>query len=143
MGSFNRIILMGNLGNAPDVRTAGNSRVAGFSLATTTVWNKDGAKQERTTWHRIVAWGKLADVVESSLGKGSPVLVEGALEGREYTDKEGQKQRIFEVRASNLQLVEKKADRQARTGRPGGGGANYSDRGDYHTTELSDSEVPF
>ena len=96
--SLNKIMLMGNLGNDPELRsTPGGGRVASFSLATSRTWNDQaGTKQEKTEWHKCIAWNqgtqKLADVVEQYCKKGKPVYVEGAIEYRQWQDKEGQRQ---------------------------------------------------
>ncbi|HEX2076771.1 MAG TPA: single-stranded DNA-binding protein, partial [Longimicrobium sp.] len=89
--SLNKAILIGNLGQDPEIRTTGSgSRVAQFSLATTRTWNdQSGQKQEKTEWHRIVVWGKLVDIVERYVKKGDRLYVEGEIQYRQYEDKEG------------------------------------------------------
>src|SRR5262245_35847144 len=85
MGSVNKVILVGNLGRDPEVRyTQGGSAVANFTLATNETWtDKAGARQERTEWHRIVAWGKSAEIARDHLAKGKQVYIEGALQTRQ------------------------------------------------------------
>jgi single-strand DNA-binding protein len=109
--SLNKVMLMGNLGNDPEVRsTAGGGKVASFSLATSRVWNDQaGVKQEKTEWHKCIAWNqgtvKLADVVENYCKKGKPVYVEGSIEYRQWQDKEGQTRYSTEIRVRELILL--------------------------------------
>jgi single-strand DNA-binding protein len=103
MGAVNKVILIGNLGKDPEVRyTPGGQAVANFTVATNEQWtDKAGVKQERTEWHRIVAWGKLAEVCGANLTKGRQIYVEGKLQTREY-DKQGQKHYSTEVVAASV-----------------------------------------
>jgi single-strand DNA-binding protein len=111
--SVNKVTLIGNLGNEPEVRTTSNgSKVATFSLATSRSWNSPGGeKQEKTEWHRCVAWnGKttgmgLADIVEKYCRKGERVFVEGSIEYGQYKDKEGQTRYTTEIRVRELMLL--------------------------------------
>lgn len=111
--SVNRVTLIGNLGNDPEVRTTANgSKVATFSLATSRQWNTAGGeKQEKTEWHRCVAWnGKtagmgLADIVEKYCKKGERVYVEGSIEYGQYKDKEGQTRYTTEIKVRELMLL--------------------------------------
>jgi single-strand DNA-binding protein len=124
--SVNKVILIGNLGNEPEVRTtAGGGKVATFSLATSRSWNSPGGeKQEKTEWHRCVAWNGrtagtgLADVVEKYCRKGERVFVEGSIEYGQYKDKEGQTRYTTEIKVRELMLL---------GGRGGGGGDFDSD----------------
>jgi single-strand DNA-binding protein len=95
----NKVILVGNLGRDPEVRyTPGGQAVANFTVATNDAWtDKAGQKQERTEWHRIVVWGKLAELCGEYLSKGRQVYIEGRLQTREWTNKEGAKQYTTEV----------------------------------------------
>lgn len=105
--SVNKVVLVGNLGNSPEVKntTSGNS-VANFSLATSESWNdKNGNKQEKTEWHRVVVWGKLADLCGKYLTKGRQVYVEGKLQTRQWEDKDGTKRYTTEVVASTVQFL--------------------------------------
>jgi single-strand DNA-binding protein len=90
-GSMNRVTLIGNLGKDPEIRTIGDDRrVANFSLATSEKWRgKDGEQQEKTEWHRVVVWGKLVDVIDRYVSKGSKLLIEGKLETRKWQDQSG------------------------------------------------------
>ena len=111
--SVNKVMLIGNLGNEPEIRTTtGGSKVATFSLATSRAWNNAGGeKQEKTEWHRCVAWnGKgsgmgLADVVEKYCRKGERVYVEGSIEYSQWKDKEGQTRYTTEIKVRELMLL--------------------------------------
>jgi single-strand DNA-binding protein len=100
----NKVILVGNLGRDPEVRyTPGGQAVANFTVATNEAWtDKSGQKQERTEWHRIVVWGKQAELCGEYLSKGRQVYVEGRLQTREWTNKEGAKQYTTEVVANQV-----------------------------------------
>ena len=131
MASVNKVILLGNLGRDPEVRfTQGGTPVANFTMATTDRWSDpSGEKKEKTEWHRIVVWGKQAEIAGEYLKKGRPVFVEGSLQTREWTDREGNKRYTTEVRAQRLQLLGRPDDRGAsagaapaeETGEPSGG----------------------
>jgi single-strand DNA-binding protein len=105
--SVNKVILIGNLGKDPDLRyTPGGKAVASFSLATSERWtNQEGQKQENTTWHNIVAWGKQAEVMKEYLAKGKQVYIEGRIQNRSYEDKEGNKKYISEVVVQNFTFL--------------------------------------
>ena len=108
-GTVNKVILVGRMGDAADLRyTKDGKPVANFSIATNRNWkNADGEKQEQTTWHRIVCWGPIAEYVSKYLGKGARVYVEGHVENREWTDKEKDIQRYSnEVVASEVNSLE-------------------------------------
>lgn len=96
-GSVNLAIIVGNLGSDPEVREAGGTLVANFSVATSERWkDRQGNPQERTEWHRITAWGKLAEIARDYLKKGSKVYVQGKLQTRKY-EKDGQTHSSTEV----------------------------------------------
>jgi len=103
-GGVNKAILIGNLGADPEVRfTPGGQAVANFRIATSESWtDKNGQKQERTEWHRIVVWGKLAELCGEYLAKGRQCFVEGRLQTREWMDKENRKNYTTEVVANNV-----------------------------------------
>ena len=107
----NRVQLIGNLGNAPEVRkTETGKKLVRFSVATNESYrNTNGDKVTETQWHNLVAWGKLADIVEKFLSKGSEVAIEGKLINRNYTDKEGIKKYVSEIQVSELLLLGSKA----------------------------------
>jgi single-strand DNA-binding protein len=107
MAGINKVILIGNLGRDPELRyTPGGSAVANFTLATTESWNsKTGQREERTEWHRIVAWGRTAELCAQYLAKGRTVYIEGRIQSREWEDKEGQKRRTTEIVANTVQFL--------------------------------------
>lgn len=107
----NRVQLIGNLGNAPEVRkTETGKKLVRFSVATNESYkNSNGEKVTETQWHNLVAWGKLADIAEKFLNKGTEVAIEGKLINRNYTDKEGIKKYITEVQVNELLLLGSKA----------------------------------
>src|SRR5687768_2996210 len=110
MGSLNRAMLIGRLGKDPEVRyTQGGQAVATFSVATDHKWtSKSGEKQEKTEWHRIKAWGKLAELAGEYLSKGRQVYVEGRIETSEYTDKDGVKKYSTEINAQTITFLDSK-----------------------------------
>ncbi|MCP3104722.1 single-stranded DNA-binding protein [Myxococcus sp. K15C18031901] len=122
-GGVNKVILIGNLGADPEVRfTPGGQAVANFRIATSESWNdKNGQKQERTEWHRIVVWGKLAELCGEYLKKGRQCYVEGRLQTREWTDKENRKNYTTEVVANAVTFLGG-GGRDAGDGMSGGGG---------------------
>jgi len=138
--SVNKVILVGRLGRDPELRyTQGGQAVANFSLATNESWtNRDGERQERTEWHRIVVWGKLAEFCGEYLSKGRQVYVEGRLQTREWEDKEGSKRRTTEINGQTIQLLGP---------RPGGGGDDFGDPGGDRPNDSSSGpegdDIPF
>jgi single-strand DNA-binding protein len=121
--SLNKVMLIGNLGNDPEVRsTGGGNRVATFSLATSRSWNDaSGQKQEKTEWHRCVVWNtkssQLADIVEKYVKKGDKIYVEGRIEYRQWQDKEGQTRYSTEINVRELLML--------GGGRGAGGGGDF------------------
>jgi len=118
MAGVNKAILVGNLGRDPELRyTASGQPVCTFSLATTENWVKEGKREERTEWHRIVVWGKAAENCANYLAKGRQVYIEGRIQTNEWEDKEGQKRKTTEINAQTVQFLGN------RGGGPGGGGS--------------------
>lgn len=107
MAGVNKVILVGNLGRDPELRyTQSGQAVANFSIATTENWNsKEGKREERTEWHRIVAWGKTAELCAQYLSKGRSVYVEGRIQSREWEDREGQNRKTTEIVAQTIQFL--------------------------------------
>lgn len=103
---MNKVILLGRVGKDPEVRKFDNGgQVVSFSLATTARWrNKEGEKQERTEWHNVIVNGKLSEIAEKYIAKGSQVLIEGEIRYREY-EKEGVKKYITEIFCTSLELL--------------------------------------
>jgi single-strand DNA-binding protein len=107
MASVNKVILVGNLGRDPEVRyMPDGGAVTNISVATTDVWkDKGGEKQERTEWHRVVFFAKLAEIAGEYLKKGSQVYIEGRLQTRKWQDKEGQDRYTTEIVADRMQML--------------------------------------
>src|SRR4051794_38152923 len=103
----NKVQLIGNLGNAPEVRnTESGKKLVKFSVATNEIYrNAKGEKVKETQWHNLIAWGKVADIVEKYLNKGSEVAIEGKLITRNYNDKEGNKKYITEIQVNELLML--------------------------------------
>ncbi len=127
MAGLNKVMLIGNLGKDPEVRyTPGGQAVANFNIATNESWtDKAGQKQERTEWHRIVVWGKAAELCGEYLSKGRQVYIEGKLQTREWTNKEGQKQYSTEVVASPVGGVVFLGGGDRKPGGPRAGGDDF------------------
>ena len=111
----NKVQLIGNLGNAPEVKTTeSGKKLARFSVATNESYrNAKGEKVTETTWHNLVAWGKVADIAEKYLTKGKEVAIEGKLINRSYTDKDGNKKYITEVEVHELLMLGSKTEATA------------------------------
>jgi single-strand DNA-binding protein len=120
MKSVNKVTLIGHTGRPPEVRyTQGGAPVANFSLATNEFWTSNtGERQERTEWHKIVAWGKLAEFCQEYLQKGSYLYVEGKLQTRNYEDRDGVKRYVTEIRAIEIGLLERKPGLESAGGEP-------------------------
>ena len=111
MASLNRALLIGNVGNDPEIRTIGHEqgKVASFRLATTERYkDRNGEVKENTEWHQVTAWGKLADIVEKMVKKGSQLFIEGKITTRKWTDKDGNDRFTTEIRAEGIQLLGKR-----------------------------------
>ena len=150
--SVNKVILVGRLGRDPETRyTGAGQAVCNFSIATDeTFKDRSGERQKRTEWHKIVVWGKQAEIAQQYLKKGSQIYLEGRIQSREWTDKEGQKRTSFEIVASNFRMLGSRSDSM------GGGGARTSaPAGDFdHEApaplgddqsgpEVTDEDIPF
>lgn len=107
MAGVNKVILIGNLGKDPEFKyTPGGQPVADFTLATSERWNdKNGQRQERTEWHNIVAWGKLAELANQYLKKGRAVYIEGRIQTRSWDDRDGNKRYRTEIVAVQMQFL--------------------------------------
>lgn len=102
----NRVSLIGNVGNAPEIKKINNTNFAQFSLATKDAYtNAQGEKVEDTEWHKIVAWGKLAEIIEKYVTKGKQIAIEGKITYRHYDDANGNKRYVTEILAQNLLLL--------------------------------------
>jgi single-strand DNA-binding protein len=151
-GGINKVILIGNLGNDPEMRhTPNGAGVCEFRLATNEAWtDKQGQRQERTEWHRVVVWGKKAEVCSKYLSKGRQVYVEGRLRTRSWEDKEGNKRYTTEVVANDVQFLGgagREGGGGGGGGRGGGGGMDEPPPGDYFGGggggNGPDDDIPF
>ena len=136
MSSVNKAIILGNLGADPDVRTTPQGQmVATLSIATSESFtNRDGQRQERTEWHRVVLWGKTAELAQRYLQKGRKVFIEGRIQTRSWDDQQtGQKRYSTEVVASNMVFIDSGGGREGAGedggGYGGGGGGGYGGGG--------------
>ena len=155
-GGVNKVILIGNLGGDPEVRyTPGGAAVANVNLATNESWNdREGQRQERTEWHRLVFWSKLAEIVGQYLKKGSKVYVEGRLQTRQWDDQSGQKRYTTEIVVSDMQMLDGRGDGAmgggmggpqggaAPGGGPPAGGGDYG-QGGGDGADTEDDDLPF
>jgi single-strand DNA-binding protein len=124
MASVNKVILIGNLGRDPETRyMPEGGAITNISIATTDVWkDKNGEKQEKTEWHRVAFFGKLAEIAGEYLKKGSQVYVEGRLQTRKWQDKEGVDKYTTEVIADRMQMLGSRQGMGGGAERGGGGG---------------------
>ena len=145
--SVNKVILVGRLGRDPELKySASGTPFCRFSMATDDVWNDktSGERQERTEWHNIVAWDRLAEICNQYLTKGRLVYVEGALQTREWDDQEGNKRKTTEIRARDVVLL-------SSTGESMGGGQRRPVSAEtpaavtaaVGTSTITDDDIPF
>jgi len=135
----NKVILIGRLGADPEIRfTPDGTMVANLRLATDESYkNKDGEKVQKTEWHRIVAFRKLAEICQSYLSKGKQIYIEGRLQTRTWDDKDGVKRSTTEIIASNMRMLDSKGQGKTQEGWNEQGAANSE------TGSASDDDVPF
>ncbi|MCB1057538.1 MAG: single-stranded DNA-binding protein [Acidobacteria bacterium] len=143
----NKVILIGNLGRDPEVRTTPSGQtVASFSLATSRRWrDRDGNRQEQTEWHNIVCWGRQAEVAGQYLSKGKQVYVEGRLQTRSWEDRQtGDKKYKTEVVVENFQMLGTRGEGGGGSS-SGGSSSSYSgpSYGDEYGGEPDDDDIPF
>jgi single-strand DNA-binding protein len=157
--SVNKVILVGRLGRDPETRfTSGGQAVANFSVATDETYkDRNGERQKRTEWHKIVVWGKQAEIAQQYLKKGSLIFIEGRIQSREWQDKEGQKRTSFEIVATNFRMLGGRGDGMAAGASAGGGApatrgggddfdhsaAPAEEFGQTSGPEISDEDIPF
>jgi single-strand DNA-binding protein len=153
--SVNRAILVGRLGRDPETRyTSGGQAVCNFTLATDETYkDRNGERQKRTEWHRIVVWGKQAEIAQQYLHKGSLIFVEGRIQTRQWDDREGQKRTTVEIVASNFRMLGGRGEggamaAGASAGASAGAGdmepqAAASGAEEMPSTEISDEDIPF
>ena len=143
MRGVNKVIIIGNLGRDPEMRyTTGGQAVANFTVATTENYTtKSGEKQEVTQWHRVVAWGRLAEICGEYLSKGKMVYIEGSIRTRSWEDKEGKTRYTTEIIARGMQMLSPAGGRQEREG-----GRDDRTQDDFDIDEDSfgsDDDIPF
>jgi single-strand DNA-binding protein len=149
-GSVNKVILVGNLGKDPETRRLqSGDPVVNLSIATSESWRdkSSGERKEKTEWHRVVIFNKnLAEVAEKYLRKGSKVYIEGALQTRKWTDKDGQEKYSTEVVLQNfrgeLTMLDTRGEGGSAMSRSGGGSSMSEPAGNFDRSELDD-EIPF
>jgi single-strand DNA-binding protein len=143
MAGINKVIIIGRLGNDPEVRyTPSGAAVAKFSVATSEEWKdkNSGEKKERTEWHRVTAWGKLGEICGEYLAKGRQVYVEGRLQTSSYDDKDGVKRYSTEIVASDVQFL---GSKDSSGGRSGGGAPPRESFGGQGGPPPADDDIPF
>jgi single-strand DNA-binding protein len=130
--SVNKVILIGNLGKDPELRYApSGAAVANFSLATSENWkDQEGNPQERTSWHNIVVWGKLAEIAAEYLKKGRKVYVEGRIQYRDYEGKDGNKRYVTEVVVNDLVMLGSRPEGDKEESASGGAPPTVSEEKD-------------
>ena len=154
--SVNKVILIGRLGADPEIRyTADGQPVATFRIATSERWtDKNGNRQERVEWHRIVAFGRLAEICGEYLSKGRQVYIEGRLQTRSYEDRDGVKCYVTEVIVQDVRFLSSDSSSPAQNGadgkkkeKGGGGEEDYWDgketKGRVFAEDLSEQDLPF
>lgn len=142
--SLNKATIIGNLGTDPEVRSTNTgTRVATLSVATSRRWtSRSGEQQEKTEWHRVVCWDKMAEICERYLKKGDRIYVEGRIEYRQWEGQDGQTRYTTEIRAMELIMLGGSGGRDSYSeGQPAGSGADYSD---FSNDALAgDDDLPF
>ena len=153
--SVNKVILVGRLGRDPETRyTSGGQAVANFSVATDESYkDRNGERQKRTEWHKIVVWGKQAEIAQQYLKKGAQIYLEGRIQSREWQDKEGQKRTSFEIVANSFRMLGGRGDGMAAGAAAGGGSARGDEFGHDSSPddsfsggaapEINDEDIPF
>lgn len=139
MAGINKVMLIGRLGKDPEVRyTPSGASVANFSIATSEEWKdkETGEKQERTEWHRIVAWRRLGEICGEYLRKGSQVYIEGRLQTRSWEDRDGNKRYTTEIVAQNMQML----GPAGKEGRAEPAGQRYPEE---EPINIPEDEIPF
>ena len=149
--SVNKVILIGRLGKDPELKYTGSGTpFCRFSIATDDVWNDktSGERQEKTEWHNIVVWNKLAEICNEYLRKGRLVYIEGSLQTREWDDQEGNKKKITEIRANDMVMLGSPqgsdaggGGQQRRSSTPAAGSAPAAEAG--AAPAITDDDIPF
>ena len=142
--SFNKVLILGNTAAAPEVRHLdGGSVVANFRVATSEIFtDRSGNRTERTEWHNIVCWRRLAEFAEKYIQKGTQVFVEGRITTREFTDQSGQKRYRTEIVADNIQLTGRRPDGQQGQPTQQGGYQNPAPQPSYQRPAAPPQPAP-
>jgi single-strand DNA-binding protein len=148
--SVNKVILVGRLGRDPETRyTSGGQVVCNFSMATDENYkDRSGERQKHTEWHRIVLWGKQAEIAQQYLKKGSQIYLEGRIRTNEWTDKEGQKRTGIDIIGSNFRMLDSRSVSVAR-GATASGSADFDAAApapaehEQGAPEVTDEDIPF
>ena len=146
MASINKVILIGRLGRDPEIRyTPNGDAVANFSIATSENWKdkNTGEKKEKTEWHRLVAFRRLAEIIGEYLTKGSQIYIEGKLQTREWDDKEGNKRYTTEIVVNQMQMLGGKNDSGSDNYSPPTNQNTYRQQQPKPAPEDDDSDIPF
>ena len=145
MASVNKVTLIGNLGKDPELRyLPSGEAVATFSIATTEQWkDKQGAKQERTDWHRVEFIGRTAEVCGEYLKKGMPVYIEGRIQYDQWTDKEGVEKTMTKIRGDRMQMLGGKRDEESPRAEPRPKTSPTTGSSKSKSVEDFDSDIPF
>lgn len=145
MSSLNKAMIIGRLGQDPEVRyTQSNTAVATLSVATTERYkDRNGELQENTEWHRVVAWGRLAEICQEYLKKGSLAYFEGPIQTREWEDKDGQKRYTTEIKALNMQMLDSRGGSDSSMGQKGGDKQTASTAQIDDSFDDMDDDLPF
>ncbi len=140
MGSLNKVMLIGNLGKDPEIRyTASGQAMANFTLATSEkIKNKNGESEERTEWHRVTLWGKLAEIAGEYLTKGRTVYIEGRLQTRKWTDRDGNDRYTTEIVGDRMQMLGGKSGEM-----PSGGTASRRTEASSSTSHSNEEPPPY
>lgn len=154
--SVNKAILVGRLGRDPETRyTSGGQAVCNFTMATDETYkDRNGERQKRTEWHRIVVWGKQAEIAQQYLHKGSLIFLEGRIQTRQWDDREGQKRTTVEIVANNFRMLGGRGEGGMAAGAGAGAGMSEAEpqaaaaaagagTEDMPSTEISDEDIPF
>lgn len=145
MSGINKVIIVGRLGADPEVKTiSAGTTVTRLNVATSEAWTgKDGQKKERTEWHRITVWGKLAEICGKHLTKGRQVYVEGRLETRSWEDPQGQKKYATDIIANTVQFLGSAGSEKSGTTSNSSSSQDYQDFGPEPSFDQSNNDIPF
>lgn len=143
--SFNKIILIGNLGRDPELRyTPQGTPVCSFTMATNEKRkDRSGENQDVTTWFRVTFWGRQAETASQFLTKGKPIYVEGRLRIEEWTDRDGKPRYTLEVHATDMQFIGQRNDELGTSASASGKSAPSSNTSTENETEIADDDIPF